>query len=156
GVAAPPPDLQPLDLREIAGRVVKGAAQRAAEKGLSIELAGPAAPAPAIGDPESTSRILENLLSNALKFCPPGAKIEIETGPGWAEVRDNGPGIPESERPNLFKKFRRGANLPTAGEDSSGLGLYIAHSLALRMNGSLEFAPSASGGSAFRLTLPLT
>lgn len=128
---------------------------QALEKGIELRWVGQSKPAPALGDPESIARILENLISNALKFCPHGAGVEVESGPGFLEVRDNGPGIPEADRAQLFRKFRGGANLPTGGEESSGLGLYIARNLALRMRGDLELIHADAKGAAFRLVLPV-
>jgi K+-sensing histidine kinase KdpD len=75
-------------------------------------------------------------------------------GERWlCEVRDEGPGVPEKDRPALFRKLKKGSNLPTSGEESSGLGLYSATKLVEAMHGSIEFEPGRTTGSVFRVSL---
>ncbi len=70
-------------------------------------------------------------------------------------MEDNGPGIPDKEFDKLFKEFSRTSNMPTGGESSSGIGLYVVKRIAQRHNGSIEAENRPEGGARFTLTLPL-
>ena len=99
-------------------------------------------------------RILENILSNALKFSPSGSKIDLalEKKDVWEiSVRDQGPGFSEEDKKKMFRKFQRLSAMPTAGEHSSGLGLYITRLLADRINVALLVESVEGKGSIFRL-----
>lgn len=117
------------------------------------------APAEATGDPDAVHSILVNLLSNAVKYAPPETPIELELGEapdGHARlmVLDRGPGLDDSQRSRLFRRFVRLGARPTAGEHSSGLGLALAMQDALQLGGRIWHEPRVGGGSAFGLDLP--
>lgn len=102
--------------------------------------------------------VLSNLMSNALKYSPPGRAVEIVAAPSGPQVRiavrDRGPGIGEADRQDLFRRFVRLGNKPTAGESSTGIGLALAKQDARQMGGDLWFEPRNGGGSVFVLELP--
>ena len=120
----------------------------------------PASTIPVWADPGLVQQILDNLVSNAVKFSPPGGRIRVsvatESGTVRVEVADNGPGISAEARGGLFKKFATVGNSPTGGEDSHGLGLAISHGLANLMGGALELMENTPHGmgARFRLSLP--
>ena len=104
-------------------------------------------------DDLALEQVLENLVSNAIKFTPRNGSVEVtvKAGDGFAEARvaDTGPGVSESERPRLFRKFSRLSAQPTGGESSHGLGLMMVKYLTEAMNGTVRHEPRAGGGSLF-------
>ena len=149
---------KPFELRDLLASVVKTYDSYGSEKQIRVEL-DPSEPQEAFGDPLATEHVIENLLSNALKFAPPGSRVRValEPGnPGTARVRvlDRGPGIDESDRKRLFQRYVRLSARPTSGESSTGLGLSIAKQLADAMHGSLTYEPREGGGSVFVFELP--
>ncbi|CAN5822516.1 hypothetical protein BH09VER1_BH09VER1_41380 [soil metagenome] len=143
---------------------LRDAANQARPLGLrkDIEIRGAQWVGPALveANAEALERVLGNLISNAIKYSPEETRVELEiarSGHFWiCEVRDEGPGIPVGERDSLFQKLQRGSNLPTSGEESTGLGLYIARKLVEAMHGTIEFQPGPTGGATFRISLPAT
>jgi signal transduction histidine kinase len=103
-------------------------------------------------------QVIENLLSNAIKYSPPGKSIGISSHSKGGQViigiRDEGPGIPEEEQQLLFKRFQKLSPRPTQGEDSSGLGLFIAKNLTEQMGGRLSFKSKEGKGTTFYLLFP--
>lgn len=149
---------KPFALRDLLASVVKTYDNYGSEKQIRVEL-DPGEPIEAFGDPLAVEHVIENLLSNALKFAPPGSRVRVvlELGnPGTARVRvlDRGPGIDESDRKRLFQRYVRLSARPTSGESSTGLGLSIAKQLAEAMHGGLSYEPREGGGSAFVFDLP--
>lgn len=110
-----------------------------------------------ICDPSYLGRIIDNLLSNALKFSPRNSVIEVDTewksGCIYLSVKDQGPGFSEQDKASLYQKFRKLSAQPTAGESSHGLGLAIVKTLVERLNGTIELA-SSSKGSTFMVRIP--
>ena len=109
-------------------------------------------------EPSLLGAIIDNLVSNAIKFCPAGSVVRLTTEPREAAVRvsvvDNGPGVAAGDIPLLFRKFSRLRTRPTGGEPSTGLGLYIVRTLAERMGARAGFAHNPGGGSVFFVDLP--
>jgi signal transduction histidine kinase len=109
-------------------------------------------------DPEAVTRILNNLLTNAVKFSPPGSAVEVRVirrdGVGELLVADHGPGIPDADRPHVFEPFFRGTGALTVGAPGTGVGLAVVKELAERMGGSVAVSDRDGGGSRFTVTLP--
>jgi two-component system sensor histidine kinase/response regulator len=109
-------------------------------------------------DPHKVRQVVDNLLSNAVKFSPPGSLITVEISAAAAEitiaVRDQGPGIPESERDRLFKDFGRTSVKPTGGEKSTGLGLAICRKIVEAHHGTILAENLPTRGCVFRVTFP--
>jgi two-component system sensor histidine kinase GlrK len=131
----------------------------AAAKGLRLVIEAPHVTLDA--DPEKLRSIVDNLVSNAVKFTPPGGTISIEAraagGEAVIEVKDSGPGVAPEDRDSIFNLFFRGRtrqqNSASGGVKSSGLGLAIARELVEAHGGRITVVPDASGGH-FRVTLP--
>lgn len=103
-------------------------------------------------------RILENLVSNAIKFSPFGRSIWLRINISDQvsfEVEDQGPGIPSHEQPKLFEKFQRLTNRPTNAEASTGLGLSIVKELTNQLGGEITFRSVVGKGTVFVVKLPL-
>ncbi|MBI5597922.1 MAG: GAF domain-containing protein [Elusimicrobia bacterium] len=132
----------------------------ARKKSTAVEVrAAPSLPATFVMDPERMEQALSNLVSNAVKFSPPGSRVLVEAGAGASgglvfSVRDQGPGIPESERQKLFKDFSRTSVRPTASEKSTGLGLAIVKRLVEAHRGVVEVECRPGEGTTFTVTLP--
>ena len=110
-------------------------------------------------DSDFISRILDNLLSNSIKFSHPNSKIVINCGIGennfFIAVRDSGPGFSEKDKIQMFQKFKRLSAQPTASESSNGLGLALIKNLVERLEGKIELVSEPRQGSEFIITIPI-
>jgi signal transduction histidine kinase len=110
-------------------------------------------------DSDATLQILDNLVSNAVKYSPANSTIHVhlvpEEGHALVLVRDEGPGISEEDQKKLFQKFSRLTARPTGGESSTGLGLSIAKKLAQTLGGDILCQSTLGAGTTFVLRLPL-
>jgi signal transduction histidine kinase len=110
------------------------------------------------GDGERLRQVLTNLIDNAIKYSPAGAEVEVrayqEDGLVRIDVRDSGPGIAKDDQKLIFEKFGRvtgsGATRP-----GTGLGLFIARSIAEAHGGALDVDSAPAQGSTFTLELPV-
>jgi two-component system sensor histidine kinase/response regulator len=134
--------------------------QTARRKNISFDLRQEAAKQQVKADPLILGQILENLMSNALKFSPIGshiqARIHLAGGRLVIAIEDEGPGFTESDLSRLFQDYMRLSARPTAGESSTGLGLAIAKRGADRMGVLLSVDNRPDGkGAVAKLELPL-
>ena len=110
-------------------------------------------------DVAALSRIMDNVVSNAIKFCASGNTIRVEArqleNNIIVDVTDNGPGIPAEEIPLLFRRFGRHSNKPTDGESSTGLGLSIVNELVHLLGGEINVKSTLHNGSTFSIVLPI-
>jgi signal transduction histidine kinase len=111
------------------------------------------------GDRERLRQVVQNLVDNAVKYSPAGAEVRVsataDDGLVRVEVRDQGPGIPLDDQKLIFEKFGR-STIPGGAKPGTGLGLFIARSIAEAHGGSLEVDSAPARGSLFRLELPAT
>lgn len=109
------------------------------------------------GDERLLRRMLTNLVTNALRFAPPGGFVRVEVMPGeepataLVQVVDNGPGIPPEERERIFIPFAQGTGEASRG---AGLGLALCREVAQAHGGRIWAADSSAGGAAFNVILP--
>ncbi len=124
--------------------------------GRSVEFALDARPAPLLGDEEKLRVVVDNLVSNAVKYSPAGGTVRVTVKPREDEVcletTDEGPGVPEADREKVFDWFFQGERPAGARVKGSGLGLAIAREFAVAHGGTIE-ALGGPGGR-FRLILP--
>jgi signal transduction histidine kinase len=120
----------------------------------------PAEPGRVWADRARIGQVLRNLLSNAAKYSPPGAPIELRaTRPDHQiriEVIDHGPGVAPEERERIFDKFVRGREEETRGTKGAGLGLYLSRRIVEAHGGSLNVEADAGGGSVFWFELEIS
>ena len=113
---------------------------------------------PIRGDRARLRQVLGNLIDNAVKYSPEGGEVRVSAGTANGAVRiavqDSGPGIPRDQQMRIFEKFGR-VDIPGASKPGTGLGLFIARSIAETHGGSLDVSSGLEPGSTFTLTLPL-
>jgi signal transduction histidine kinase len=111
---------------------------------------------PVRGNPSELRRIVRNLVDNAVTHAESRVELTLGTSSGQVvlDVSDDGHGVPEDERDQVFERFHRGDPARTRGAPGTGLGLAIARSLAERAGGRLELLDDGPGAT-FRLTLPV-
>ena len=133
------------DLVAIAKDAIVARASLAERKKIDLGLAR-AEVASVDGDPAALAILLSNLVDNALRYTPPGGRIDVSVscpdGVPVLEVADTGPGIPAAERERVFDRFYRGAH---ADEPGSGLGLSIVKRIADAHGATIALGAPASG-----------
>lgn len=112
-----------------------------------------------LADAKRLRQAIGNLVSNAIKYTHPGTRVQV-TGVRTENefvlhIRDAGDGVPPDRTGDLFKPFSKLGNLPTSGETSSGLGLWIAKQMMEAQNGRVGFNAGYKNGADFFLALPL-
>lgn len=149
----------PMDLWEVLRELLETHGPRFERAGMSLHCDIPASPCPLTTDRDAVEQSLLNVLDNAIKYADRGGSltVEAEAPNRQAHIRilDRGPGIPDSQRELVFKKFHRVDDSLTASRTGSGLGLSIARRLLRDLGGELSHAPRPGGGSCFTLILPL-
>ena len=115
---------------------------------------------PIVIDQEKTERILQNLLSNAFKFTPPGGRVRcslqrIGRSRCLLEVQDSGPGVSEDMRQAIFERFRQAQEGTTRSFGGTGLGLAIAKEFVDLLHGTISVLSAPGGGALFQVELPL-
>ncbi len=148
----------PVDLGELATASFEAASPEAAKAGveLSLELDG----APVItADADRLAQVIENLISNAIKFTPDGGRVVITaaTSDGRAvlEVADSGIGIPADEVPRLFERMFRAVEAERRHIQGTGLGLTIVKAIVDAHGGTIAVNSSPGHGATFRVELPV-
>jgi len=149
--------LEPVDLGSFLGDAIDRHGKMATPKGSTVLLkeipAGTAA-----ADPHRLRQVIDNLISNAIKFSPPGSTVRVSAQrmpSGWRiNVQDEGPGVTPSDRGRLFQDFARLSARPTGGEKSTGLGLAITRRVVEAHNGQIGVDSEPGHGANFWFTLP--
>lgn len=155
---APPGGDEVFDLVPLARAVVAEGAEPRAGRGARVALAPMDASACLRGDRDAMTRVLENLIDNALRFSPPDACVRVAVEARGEHVLlsvlDEGPGIPDAEKRTVFHRFhqtRAGRAAPSRGV---GLGLAICTQVVLAHGGRIWVEDNVPRGSAFRVLLP--
>ncbi|WP_111495385.1 MULTISPECIES: ATP-binding protein [Marinobacter] len=152
-------DLNPqrIELNGLIRTVLTENETYAANKRITRRFNGTDGDAPAWVDETRLRQVLDNLLSNALKFSPEASTVTLTLAPvdhGWQmTVSDEGPGIPESFQDRIFKRFTQADGSSQRHAGGTGLGLAIAKGLVEQMQGSIDFETSEAG-THFRVIVP--
>ena len=143
---------------KIVMQVVEQYIEPARRKKLEIQTDFPPKELTALADVSALNQVLDNLISNALKFSPPGRKIfvSVRAANKYVEcvIRDEGPGFTAEDKAKMFRRYGRLSARPTGGEPSTGLGLSIVRKLVQAMNGELLCESGAKNGATFTIRLP--
>jgi len=148
-------DLQPVALEVVTDRAVYTHRLAAAARSVRFQKVLP--PVQVEGDPDKLRVVVDNLITNAVKFSPKNGVVRVmlksEDGHAVLDVIDEGTGVPEAERTQIFDAFFRGKRAKD-GVEGSGLGLAIAREYVSAHRGKIEVVAGGGRGAHFRVTLP--
>ena len=144
-------DMQPLNLQDVLQDALHGARPLAEPRNIQLQRQGETAPLLLTGDYGRLRQMFMILLDNAIKFSPPGSRIELTVqgnGAHWQiDLQDHGCGIAPEELPHIFERFRRAHN--EQNKNGTGLGLAIAGEIAQRHGITLTCASKLHEGTCF-------
>jgi hypothetical protein len=151
-------ELGDVDLDHLVAECVEAAKPTADEKG--IELTAAVEPTPSmVGDRGRLGQVLDNLVSNALKFTPEGGTVSVRIRThdrvAVVEVEDNGMGIAPEDQHQLFDRFFRSSEATERAIPGTGLGLTIAKAIIERHEGAIEVESTPGEGTTMRVRLPV-
>jgi signal transduction histidine kinase len=151
-------ELRPLDLVDLIGQSVENHQPAAAEGGKTLVWTPPARLSRAVGDQRWLGLVVDNLVSNALKFTRPGGKVNVSARDKGefllVEVSDDGIGIPLQDREKIFERFYRASNRAEVNAPGTGLGLAIAREVVAKHGGKIWFDSEPEQGTTFRFVVP--
>lgn len=149
--------IERINLHALLSKLASRYEQQADHKHISIEYLV-AEQLFVVADPTAVDQIVDNLMSNAIKFSPFGSSVQIRAlelaTAVRIEVQDRGPGLNQEDMEKLFTKFARLSAKPTGGEHSTGLGLSIVKKLTDSMNGKIWCESKPGEGARFVVELP--
>ena len=154
---AAPLQMQPLDLGALLAQRLAAHRLVAHDKGLTLALEVPPQPVTANLNPDLFGRVVDNLVSNALKFTPAGGRITVglreQEGRVLLRVQDSGIGIPKALQAGLFEKFSASSRAGVGGETSTGLGLFITRQIVQQHRGKIWVESQEGEGTCFVVEL---
>jgi PAS domain S-box-containing protein len=150
--------LQDTDISALARESVSAAGPRASAQAVELDCAAEDVP-PVRGDPGRLGQLLDNLISNAVKFTPDGGRVDVRVfsrnGDVAIEVADTGIGISAREQSQLFQKFFRTSAAGKRAIQGTGLGLSISKAIVEAHSGRIELESKESIGTTVRVLLPV-
>jgi len=148
-----------FDVTEVVNAVITELSPLARAKSINIKLNYGKKLPMITGDAEKIKMVIENLLSNSIKYISQRGKIEVKIikkgGRIILSVKDNGVGIPRSQQNRIFERFFRSDNAVKYQTDGTGLGLYIAKNIIEQSGGRIWFQSVEGLGSIFSFSLPI-
>jgi signal transduction histidine kinase len=136
-----------IDLSALVRQSMDAFAGMAGNKRIRLTCHLPANPVRLKSNSHALRQVLDNLVSNALKYSPASSevRVELQTTDRGCQLRvcDQGPGVKEEEREQIFEKYGRGSASPTGGEKSTGLGLWIVWRIVHSLQGKVWLEPAA-------------
>jgi signal transduction histidine kinase len=152
--------LAPTDLASAVAAVLETQRPRAAAKQQTLHRQNEADAVLVLADSTVLTQVIENLVSNAVKYSPSGKDIFVRLKKHAqsvrVEVQDEGPGLSAEDQKKLFGKFARLSAKPTGGEHSTGLGLSIVKKMVEAMNGKVWCESELGRGATFIVEFPTT
>jgi len=147
----------PADLSAIAHACAESARPAAEERGVALAVVAEPLPACPL-ERARIAQVVDNLIANALKYTPPGGRVEVRTAAGAGEVllsvADSGIGIPAHEQARVFERFYRAPSAVGRGIPGSGLGLSISTMIVEAHGGRITLESAEGRGSTFTVALP--
>jgi PAS domain S-box-containing protein len=151
-------ELGEVDLDHVVAECVEAAKPVADEKGIKLTASVEQIPS-MVGDRSRLGQVLDNLVSNALKFTNEGGSVSVRIssrhGEAVVEVEDNGMGIAPEEQGQLFDRFYRSSEATARAIPGTGLGLTIAKAIVERHEGAIEVESTPGQGTTMRVRLPV-
>jgi two-component system sensor histidine kinase KdpD len=149
------PSRELFDLDDLLTRAVESARSRLATRQLDVDIDA----ATVSADPVFVDEAVANVLDNAVKYTPDGARIRVtarDAGADWVRltIEDSGPGVPDELLPRLFEKFYRVPKRRRASREGTGIGLAVARGLVEATGGRVVARRSDIGGLAVDIDLP--
>lgn len=148
-----------VDIARLVKQRIRHQEPSARAKKIGLDLEAPEKLVASI-DSARFSQVVDNLVSNAIKFSPPGTTVAVALraeGESFVlDVRDQGPGMSEDDRKLLFRSFQKLSARPTGGEKSTGLGLAIVKKIVDAHHGRIEVDSAPGRGSRFTVTTPMS
>jgi signal transduction histidine kinase len=150
-------DVTPVDLALLAKGAVESARPTAAERGVRLDVVVDHPP-PVLADARRVNQVLDNLISNAVKFSGDGGRVtitvEADTDGGRVTVADDGIGIPDDEQPQIFSRFFRASTATQRAIPGTGLGLAISRALVEQHGGTIALRSREGEGTSVSVSLP--
>ena len=150
--------LEEIDITHLARSIVNDLNKMASNKNIAVKFVEVEGDFKVLADKIYITQVIENLVNNAIKFSPAGRQVTVSVNANEGFIRtsikDEGPGIKEEELGELFKKFSKISNRPTAGESSSGLGLAIVKQYTELLNGRVWCESELGDGCNFIAEFP--
>lgn len=152
------PELEPIELRDFCQSHLERFEQLAQAKGQILELVANGTLF-VMADPRFLQEVLDNLISNAVKYSPKDRSIQavIDQDEGWGTISiiDEGPGFTDQDKKKIFGRFAKLSAQPTGGESSVGLGLSIVKHMVEAMGGGILLKSEEGQGAHFQVRLPI-
>ena len=151
-------DHREVDLEAVVADAIEAGRPRAEAAGIELTGETDALP-PLQGDPDRIAQVVDNLVANAVKFTPPGGRVQVRAtrrdGSAVIEVSDTGIGIPPDEQEHLFERFYRTASATERSIPGLGLGLSIVHAICAGHGGAVAVRSAEGQGTTFTVELPI-
>jgi signal transduction histidine kinase len=149
----------PIAVEAVVLAVIDRWSHQAEEKHIDLKLEYVPRGLTILATEDGLGRIFHNLIGNAVKYTPPGGKVEVRMDQCGDEIVtaiiDNGVGIPEADLPHVFEEFYRASNVKQNGLTGTGLGLAIVKDLVRRYEGRISVHSTVGEGTTFTVVLPM-
>ena len=153
-------DPKPLDVSQVLSEILQEMKIVADNEGISMQAILPKIPVPKVTiDSLRFREVVENILSNAIKYSPENGNVKVALEVGLKEllisVKDNGIGIPNDATHGMFTRFFRADNAVKTDTQGNGLGLYVVKSYVVDWGGKIWYESVENKGTTFFVTIPL-